>query len=107
MTEVIHGLASGMIWSAILGTCLIAIAAVVTATVPASAGAKDSRGNDSRPGRIGDHGDGVHGPSRDIRLNKTPPTAFIPQQSDRNSRNGLRPRPYLPRGSRRSLSLNA
>ena len=65
MTEVIHGLVSGMIWSETLGTCLIAIAAVVTATVPASAGAKDSRGNDSRPGRIADHGDGVHGPSRD------------------------------------------
>ena len=35
MTEVIHGLVLGMILSAILGTCLIAIAAVVTATVPA------------------------------------------------------------------------
>jgi hypothetical protein len=36
MTEVIiHGLVSGLIWSAILGSCLIAIAAVITATVPA------------------------------------------------------------------------
>jgi hypothetical protein len=31
MTEVVHGLVSGPIWSAIFGTCLIAIAAVVTA----------------------------------------------------------------------------
>jgi hypothetical protein len=36
MAEVIHGLVSGLIWSAILGTCLIAIAAVLTATVPVS-----------------------------------------------------------------------
>jgi hypothetical protein len=31
MTDVIHGLVSGLIWAAILGSCLIAIAAVVTA----------------------------------------------------------------------------
>ncbi len=31
MTEVVHGLVSGLIWSAIFGTCMIAIAAVVTA----------------------------------------------------------------------------
>jgi hypothetical protein len=37
MTEVIHGLVSGLIWSAILGTCLIAFAAVLTAMVPARA----------------------------------------------------------------------
>ena len=37
MTEVIHGLISGLIWSAILGPCLIAIAAVITAAVPARA----------------------------------------------------------------------
>ncbi len=37
MTEVIHGLISGLIWSAILGSCLIAIAAVITAAVPARA----------------------------------------------------------------------
>jgi hypothetical protein len=71
MTAVIHGLFSGLIWSAILGSCLIAIAAVVTTTVPASTGAKDSRGNDSRPGRIADQGDGVPGPSRHTRLDKT------------------------------------
>ena len=32
---IIHGLVSGLIWSAILGSCLIAIAAVITVTVPA------------------------------------------------------------------------
>ena len=37
MTEVIHGMVSGLIWSAILGTCLIAIAAAITATVPTTA----------------------------------------------------------------------
>ena len=37
MIEVIHGLVSGLIWSAILGSGLIAIAAVITATVPARA----------------------------------------------------------------------
>jgi hypothetical protein len=37
MTEVIHGLISGLIWSAILGSCLIAIAAVITTAVPARA----------------------------------------------------------------------
>ena len=37
MTEVIHGLISGLIWSAILGSCLIAIATVITAAVPARA----------------------------------------------------------------------
>jgi hypothetical protein len=31
MTAIIHGLISGIIWSAILGSCMIAIAAVVTA----------------------------------------------------------------------------
>ena len=31
MTEIIHGLVSGLIWSAILGSCLIAVAAVITA----------------------------------------------------------------------------
>ena len=31
MTEVIHGLVSALIWAAILGSCLITIAAVVTA----------------------------------------------------------------------------
>jgi hypothetical protein len=31
MTELIHGLVSGLIWSAIIGSCLIVIAAVVTA----------------------------------------------------------------------------
>src|SRR5258708_2288213 len=35
MTEVIHGSVSGLNWSAILGTCLIAIAAAVTAAVSA------------------------------------------------------------------------
>ena len=32
---IIHGLVSGLIWSTILGSCLIAIAAVITVTVPA------------------------------------------------------------------------
>jgi hypothetical protein len=31
MTAIIHGLVSGLIWSVILGSCLIAIAAVITA----------------------------------------------------------------------------
>ena len=31
MTEIIHGLVSGLIWSAILGSCLIAFATVITA----------------------------------------------------------------------------
>src|SRR5271166_4640891 len=43
MTEVIHGLISGLIWSAILGSCLIAIAAVITAAVPARAKVRDTR----------------------------------------------------------------
>jgi len=30
MTEIIHGLVSGLIWSAILGSCLIAVATVIT-----------------------------------------------------------------------------
>jgi hypothetical protein len=37
MTEVIHGTVSGLIWSAILGSCLIAFAAVVSATASAKA----------------------------------------------------------------------
>jgi hypothetical protein len=37
MTEVIHGLVSGLIWSAIYGTCLIAATAAVTAALPARA----------------------------------------------------------------------
>jgi hypothetical protein len=36
MTEIIHGLVSGLIWAAILGSFLIAIAAVITATASAS-----------------------------------------------------------------------
>ena len=43
MTEVTHGLISGLIWSAILGSCLIAIAAVITAAVPARAKVRDTR----------------------------------------------------------------
>jgi hypothetical protein len=34
MTEIIHGLASGLIWSVFLGSLLIAIAAVITLTAP-------------------------------------------------------------------------
>ena len=54
MIEVIHGLVSGLMWSAILGTCLIAIAAVVTATVPArarvrSTAAETTRDRDASP----------------------------------------------------------
>ena len=50
MTEVIHGLISGLIWSAILGSCLIAIAAVITAAVPAGRRCEThGRGNDSHP----------------------------------------------------------
>jgi hypothetical protein len=37
MCEVIDGLVSGVIWSAILAPCLVAIVAVVAATVPARA----------------------------------------------------------------------
>jgi hypothetical protein len=37
MTEVIHGLVSGVLWSAILGPCLVALVAVVAALVPARA----------------------------------------------------------------------
>jgi hypothetical protein len=64
MTDVIHGLVSGLIWSAILGTCLIAIAAVVTATVPArrmmrSTAVGMTRASDSSPipekARLGRH----------------------------------------------------
>ena len=39
---IIHGLVSGLIWSAILGACLIAIAAVITATAPVSGRAPDT-----------------------------------------------------------------
>ena len=38
MTEILHGLVSGLSWSATLAIFLIAIAFVVTATVSASAG---------------------------------------------------------------------
>jgi len=38
MTEILHGLVSGLSWSATLAICLIAIAFVVTVTVSASAG---------------------------------------------------------------------
>jgi hypothetical protein len=34
MTEILDGLASGLIWGAILGSSLIAIAAAITATAP-------------------------------------------------------------------------
>jgi hypothetical protein len=37
MTSVIQGLVSGLIWSAILGTCMIVLATVLTATVPVKA----------------------------------------------------------------------
>src|SRR5262245_15174345 len=37
MTEVIHGLASGLLWSTIIGTCWIVIAAIITATATARA----------------------------------------------------------------------
>jgi hypothetical protein len=49
MTELIQGLVSGLIWSAILGSCLIAIAAVITAT--ASVGGRIS---DTAPGTVRD-----------------------------------------------------
>jgi hypothetical protein len=48
MTEVLHGLLSGLVWSAILGTCLCAIDAVVTAMAQATASAKNRRWNHSR-----------------------------------------------------------
>jgi hypothetical protein len=57
MTEVIHGLVSGLMWSAILGTCLIAVAAVVTATLPASGrvrntAAETNRARDASPNPV-------------------------------------------------------
>jgi hypothetical protein len=42
VTEVIDGLASGAIWSAILVPCLVATVAVVAAMVPASARARST-----------------------------------------------------------------
>jgi hypothetical protein len=58
MTALIHclvsGLVSGLIWSAILGTCMITIAAVITAMVPETALvqsniAETTRGRDGSP----------------------------------------------------------
>ena len=49
MTEVIHGLVSGLIWSAILGTYLIAFAAVLTATVPARARVRSNAAGTTPP----------------------------------------------------------
>jgi hypothetical protein len=52
MTEVIHGLVSGLIWSAILGTCLIAFAPAITAMVPARARVRRMhQGHESRSRR--------------------------------------------------------
>ncbi len=51
--DVIHGLLSGLIWSAILGTCLIALAAVLTATLPPSARAIRSRASQSSTTSMG------------------------------------------------------
>jgi hypothetical protein len=49
MTAVIHGLVSGLIWSAILGTCMFAIAAVITPTAPPSAVAHPHGNERPRP----------------------------------------------------------
>ena len=49
MTEVIHGLISGLIWSAILGSCLIAIAAVITVAVPARAKVRHTAAGTTHP----------------------------------------------------------
>ena len=54
MTELIHGLVSGLIWSVILGTCMITIAAVITAMVPEraivrSTTVETTRGGDGSP----------------------------------------------------------
>jgi hypothetical protein len=48
MTELIHGLVSGLIWSAILGSCLIAIAAVITATASVSGRVSDTAAGTAR-----------------------------------------------------------
>jgi hypothetical protein len=54
MTEILHGLVSGLSWSATLAICLMAIAFVVTVTVSASAGvpnlpAGSTRSSDGSP----------------------------------------------------------
>jgi hypothetical protein len=50
MTEMIHGLVSGLIWAGILGSCLclIAIAAVITATVRESGTVTDTAARTTR-----------------------------------------------------------
>jgi hypothetical protein len=48
MGAVIHGLVTGLIWSAIFVTSWIAIAAVLTATVPASASVRVAAGESPR-----------------------------------------------------------
>ena len=48
MSELIHGLASGVIWSAILVPCLVAIVAVVAAMVPARAGVRSKAAGTTR-----------------------------------------------------------
>jgi hypothetical protein len=48
MTEVIHGLVSGLIWAAILGSCVIAIAAVIVVTAPADERARDTAAGTTR-----------------------------------------------------------
>jgi hypothetical protein len=48
MTELIHGLVSGLIWSAILGSCLIAIAAVITATASVGGRVSDTAAGTAR-----------------------------------------------------------
>jgi hypothetical protein len=48
MTELIHGLVSGVIWSAILGSCLMAIAMVITATASVSGRVSDTAAGTAR-----------------------------------------------------------
>jgi hypothetical protein len=48
MTDVSHGMVSGLIWAASLGSCLIAIAAVITATLPASGRASGTAARTTR-----------------------------------------------------------
>jgi hypothetical protein len=76
MTEILHGLVSGLSWSATLAICLIAIAFVVTATVSASAGMPSRPSGTPRAGDTSPIPDrGAPGPDRDASRSAARPAA--------------------------------
>jgi len=48
MTEMIHGLVSGLIWAAVLGSFLLSIAAVITAIAPSGERMRDMAAGTTR-----------------------------------------------------------